>query len=218
MTARHRARRILTGRREVALLALPSVARMAETLARRCREPSWVRTTVASLTRFAEMTGADLEGLLAAAARDPECADRALAAFADRLAGYTQSQVAALAIGPKLWFTLNGITVRWRPLPGAARAPVLSSAATSATDRFVLLCMIGSGLQRAELLRLNVGDVGSLDANGALVPDTGAEPLALEFESHRGGRERNCITFLTLEARDALRQDLALRAAAGRPA
>ena len=41
----------LAGRRERSLLELPSVARMAAILAERCREPSWVRTLVASLDR-----------------------------------------------------------------------------------------------------------------------------------------------------------------------
>ena len=47
------------------LLAFPSVRRMADILSQRCREPSWVRTSVASLERFRAMTGhSDLEVLL----------------------------------------------------------------------------------------------------------------------------------------------------------
>src|SRR5919201_1501264 len=57
---------ILHGRREGALLTLPSVQRMADVLAARCREPSWVRTSVASLERFRALAGyEDLEALLA---------------------------------------------------------------------------------------------------------------------------------------------------------
>ena len=49
----------LAGRRERSLLELPSVARMAAILAERCREPSWVRTLVASLDRFGSLGGHD---------------------------------------------------------------------------------------------------------------------------------------------------------------
>ena len=49
----------LAGRRERALLELPSVARMAAVLAERCREPSWIRTLVASLDRFRSLGGHD---------------------------------------------------------------------------------------------------------------------------------------------------------------
>ena len=54
----------LAGRREEALLELPSVARMVDVLERRCREPSWIRTLVPALDRFATLTGVDdLEAL-----------------------------------------------------------------------------------------------------------------------------------------------------------
>ena len=58
------ATKILAGRREGELLAFPSVRRMADILSLRCREASWVRTSVASLERFRAMTGhTDLEVL-----------------------------------------------------------------------------------------------------------------------------------------------------------
>ena len=84
-------------------------------------------------------------------------------------------------------------------------------------DRPVLLALIGSGLHLAELLRLRVGDVGSLDADGRLIPDVEAEPLAVRHTPRRGrGEER--ITFLTYQARRALLDALAARTAAGLPA
>ena len=49
--------RVLAGRREGELLTFPSVCRMTDILAQRCREQSWVRTSVASLERFRAMTG-----------------------------------------------------------------------------------------------------------------------------------------------------------------
>ena len=66
------ATRLLAGRREGDLLAFPSVRRMTDVLAQRCRESSWVRTSVASLERFRVMTGyADLEALREQALAEP---------------------------------------------------------------------------------------------------------------------------------------------------
>src|SRR5579871_6318047 len=93
--------RALAGREEAELLALPSVRRLAEVLAARCREPSWVRTSVASLNRFRTLSGHDdLERLLAEAREQPALAEQALLAFARALDGHTDTQVAALAMGP----------------------------------------------------------------------------------------------------------------------
>ncbi|HEY6408303.1 MAG TPA: hypothetical protein VIY29_12620 [Ktedonobacteraceae bacterium] len=198
------ATRILAGRREGELLAFPSVRRMADMLAARCREPSWVRTSVASLERFRAMTGhTDLEMLLARAKANPAVAEQALASFASALAGFTEGQVSALAMGAKIWFRLNGVDVPWRPLPGRSSDPVLSTADQQGTERVILLALIGSGLQLAELLRLRVGDVGSLDAEGHLIPDIEADPLAVQHIPRRGKQEER-ITFLTFSTRQAL--------------
>jgi hypothetical protein len=84
-------------------------------------------------------------------------------------------------------------------------------------DRLALLALIGSGLAMSELLRLRVGDVGSLDREANLIPDPEAEPLAVRHIPRRGdGRER--ITFLTYHARQALLEDLAMRRDRGLPA
>lgn len=203
---------ILRGRREGALLEQPSVARMAETLARRCRDTSRVRTTVASLDRFAAlMENRDLEALLERARRKPRIATETLQAFALALGSYQKSQIAALAMAPKLWFTLNGVPVAWRPL--AAGAPQAAHGRASIGDRLVLLALVGSGLHGAELRRLRLGDLGSLDTAGALVSDLDADPLAVRFVQQRGRYER--ITFLTDQARDAVHADLATRSARG---
>ena len=133
------ATKILAGRREGELLAFPSVRRMADILSLRCREASWVRTSVASLERFRAMTGhTDLELLLEEAKADPALAERALVSFASALAGYTDGQVSALAMGAKIWFRLNGVDVPWRPLPGIASAPILSTADQQGTERVIL--------------------------------------------------------------------------------
>jgi hypothetical protein len=212
---------ILRGRREGALLAFPSVQRMADVLAARCRERSWVRTSVASLERFRVLAGYDdLEALLARARAEPAEAERALGSFAAALSGYTEGQVAALAMGPKIWFRVNGVAIPWRPLPGRPGAPADLPPATTALahrpEDLILRALIGSGLYRAELLRLRLGDVGSLDAEGRLVPDIEAEPLAVQYTPRRGWQGAR-ITFLTYQARQALLADVARRIAAGQP-
>jgi hypothetical protein len=202
----------LAGRRERSLLELPSVARMAAILAERCREPSWVRTLVASLDRFGSLGGHDdLEALLAAARDDPAVGDRALVAFARVLDGQPDAAVAGLAMGAKVWFRLNGVPVAWRPLPSATAARRIPEAGLAdPAQRLLVLAPIGSGLHLAELLRVRVGDLGSLDAGGRLLPDPEAEPLAVGYTQRRG-RSADRITFLTFVARTAVLEHLARR-------
>jgi len=209
--------RALAGRREQALLEVPSVGRMAGVLAERCREPSWVRALVASLDRFRRLTGnEDLEALLAAARADPAVADQSLVAFAHALDGHPDAAVAGLAMGPKVWFRLGGVPVPWRPLPAAVAARRLPEAGLPDTaDRVLVLAPIGSGLQLAELLRLRVGDLGSLDADGGLVPDPEAEPMAVRYQQRTAGRRVDRITFLSFAARAAVLDDLERRRTAG---
>jgi len=207
--------RALAGRRELALLEVPSVRRMADVLAARCREPSWVRALVAGLDRFQSLSGiADLETLLAAARADPAVADRSLAGFARALHGQPDAAVAGLAMAPKVWFRLGGVPVAWRPLPASVHARELPAAGSDGADRVVLLSLIGSGLLRAELLRVRLGDVGSLDGHARIVPDLEAEPLAVRFEQRRG-RIAERITFLSFQARRAILEDLDRRRRAG---
>jgi hypothetical protein len=202
----------LAGRRERSLLELPSVARMAAVLAERCREPSWIRALVASLDRFRQLTGHDdLEALLAAARADPRVAERSLVAFARALDGQPDAAVAGLAMGPKVWFRLNGVPVAWRPLPAAVAARRLPEAGLpDPAERLLVLAPIGSGLHLAELLRVRVGDLGSLDADGRLLPDPQAEPLAVRYEQRRG-RSAERVTFLTFAARAAVLEHLERR-------
>lgn len=198
------ATRVLAGRREGELLAFPSVRRMTDVLSHRCRDQSWVRTLVATLERFRIMTGySDLEALREQALAETEVATRALAAFASTLAGYTEIQVSSLAMGAKIWFRLNGVAIPWRPLGGKSSTPILSATDQSGIERVILLALIGSGLQLAELLRLRVGDVGSLDTEGYVIPDIEADPLAVQFIPRRG-KQVERITFLTYQAREAL--------------
>ena len=207
---------VLAGRRERSLLELPSVAGMAAVLAERCREPSWVRTLVASLDRFRQLGGHDdLEALLAAARADPAVADRALVGFARALDGQPDAAVAGLAMGAKVWFRLNGVPVAWRPLPAAAVARRLPEAGLAdPAERLLVLAPIGSGLHLAELLRVRVGDLGSLDADGQVLPEPAAEPLAVRYRQLRG-RPAERVTFLSFAARAAVLDDLERRRSAG---
>src|SRR5437899_13025131 len=119
----------LAGRREARLLDFPSVGRMADLLATRCREASWIRTLVSGLDRFRTMNGSDaLEDLAEAARRDVAVGDEALLLFARALSGHPDTAVAALAMGPKVWFRLNDVPVAWRPLPAVASAPPVPAA------------------------------------------------------------------------------------------
>jgi integrase len=181
---------------------------MTDLLSQRCRESSWVRTSVASLERFRAMTGyADLEALREQALAEPALAEQALARFAGALAAYTDIQVSALAMGAKLWFRLNGIAVSWRPLGGTLSPVLLPATDPQGAERVILLALIGSGLRLAELLRLRIGDIGSLDREGHLVPDSEADPLAVQF-TPRLGKQVERLTFLTYQARQALRASL----------
>ena len=199
---------ILAGRREGDLLAFPSVRRMTDILSLRCRETSWVRTSVASLERFRSMTGyRELEELREQALAEHALAEQALSRFASALADYTDIQVSALAMGAKLWFRLNGIEVPWRPLGGTISKASLPITGPQDAERVILLSLIGSGLRLAELLRLHIGDIGSLDSEGSLIPDIKADPLAVQFTPRRG-KQVERITFLTYQARSALLESL----------
>jgi len=208
---------ILEGRREGELLAFPSVRHMADILSQRCREPSWVRTSVATLERFRSMTGhSDLELFLEQVRADPALAEQALASFASALGRYTDMQISALAMGAKLWFRLNRVDVPWRPLAVQATPPTLATLDQQGSERVILLALIGSGLRLAELLRLRLGDVGSLDGEGRLIPDVEADPLAVQFIPRRG-KPVERITFLTYQARRALLSSLEQRDTARYP-
>jgi hypothetical protein len=185
---------------------------MAAVLAERCREPSWVRTLVASLDRFRQLGGHDdLEELLAAARADPALGDRSLVGLARALDGQPDAAVAGLAMGAKVWFRLNGVPVTWRPLPAAAEARRLPEAGLAdPAERLLVLAPIGSGLHLAELLRVRVGDLGSLDVGARLLPDPEAEPLAVRYQQRRG-RQAERITFLSFAARTAVVEHLARR-------
>lgn len=81
---------------------------------------------------------------------------------------------------------LNGMAVAWRPLSQAGSRTPLVPAQRRTLDRLVLLALAGSGLHLAELLRLRIGDVGSINEEGQIIPDVEAEPLAVRYMPRRG--------------------------------
>src|SRR5207244_5588983 len=97
--------------------------------------------------------------------------------------------------------------VSWRPLGGTISAAILPTTGPQGAERAILLSLIGSGLRLAELLRLRIGDIGSLDSQGRLIPDIEADPLAVQF-SPRRGKQVERLTFLTYQARQAFRASL----------
>lgn len=188
----------LAGRRAAALLDTRSVQRMVALLENRCRESSWARVAVATLQRFRATTGADLESLLGSALVDPSVGDAALQRFGTLLSEHGAAHTAALSFGANVWFRANGAAVAWRPLSSAeASRPVLDTEPDVGT-RLLLLTVIGSGLSVEEAMRLRIGDLGSLDADGNVVPDLRAGPLAASYRPEGGGPER--VTFLTHES------------------
>lgn len=209
------ARQALAGRRERVLLDDPSVLAVAEMLALRCRGPEhWVRAAVATIDRFRrEVADGDLPALLARGRADPTVADASLAHLARRHDGLTGGQLASLAFGPRLWWTLAGVPVAWRPLTGVDGGLPMPSARTDRNVRLLLLAVIGTGATEAELLGARVRDAGRLDADGTLVPDLSAEPLAVAYRGAQDGGEH--LTFLAYEARTALQDGLASRGPLG---
>ena len=203
------ARRALVGRREAALLEEPSVAAVAQLLVRRVREPAvWVRAAVTTLERFRrEIAEGDLPELLRAGRADPAVAELSLRRLAARHDGLTGGQLAALAFGPRLWWTTSGVPVPWRPLSTAEGRVPMPGRDTDPDLRLLLLAVLGSGASETELLGVRVADAGRLDAEGRLVPDLDAEPLAVRYRDERDGREH--VTFLSFEARAAVRDRLA---------
>lgn len=205
----------LAGRKELALIAEPSVAAVGAVLAARCRNPApWIRSAVGTLGRFAaETTAGDLPGLLERGRADTAAAERSLARLAFRHDGATAGQLAALSFGPKLWWRVGGVEVPWRErvAPPPRTRPIPEVAARGDRDardvRLLLLALLGTGLTVDELLGVRVGDAGSLDAAGRLIPDLDAEPLALEYSPTEGGQRR--LTFLPFEARAAVQERLA---------
>jgi hypothetical protein len=196
-----------------ALLSDVSVARAATVLVEVLPDPrESVRALLAGLDvfRLAQPEGR-LAPVLARAWSEPRSADAALAAFAAQPPVADAAKVAELGFGPKLWFTLNGVPVTWRPLfadppiPPAPAAPACRGAAPSGGPDHQLAASIalrGCGMSAAEAGRVLVGDLGRLAPGARFVPDLHAEPLAVRFAPDQGSGLR--LAFLSHPGRIAV--------------
>ena len=206
------AQRVLRNRRELALLELPSVMRVAAILAERVRRPDvWIRNAVTTIDRFGrEVCDNDLESTLKVCQDDPMSAELLLENYRRLHADVSNVQMAALMFGPKLWLALNGVEFAWDE--GYAERPRVHIANSAKGDfdpgvRLFMLSLIGTGLDFDELATIRVKDAGSLDESGNLVPNLRSNPLALEYDTEEGRR----ITFFGEEARATLIASLADR-------
>ena len=206
------ARRSLKNRRELSLLEIPSVMRVACILAERTRKPDiWIRSAVTTLDRFArEVCDGDLEAALKAGQADPLTAELLNQKYLQLHQDLTSVQLAALILGPKLWWTFHGVDVPWVKQFTTVPRPHIANSKKADFDpvvRLLMLSLVGTGLDFEELEKIKVKDSGSLDIDGNIVENPYSDPLVLQFETSEGPR----ITFLGEEAREALHQQLAIR-------
>ena len=206
------ARRSLKNRRELSLLEIPSVMRVACILAERTRKPDiWIRSAITTLDRFSrEVCDGDLEAALKAGQADPLTAELLNQKYLQMHQDLTSVQLAALILGPKLWWAFHGVDVPWVKQFTSVPRPHIANSKKGDFDpvvRLLMLSLVGTGLDFEELEKIKVKDAGSLDIDGNIVENPYSDPLVLQFETKEGPR----ITFLGEEAREALHQQLAIR-------
>ena len=206
------ARRSLKNRRELSLLEIPSVMRVACILAERTRKPDiWIRSAITTLDRFSrEVCDGDLEAALKAGHADPLTAELLNQKYLQMHQDLTSVQLAALILGPKLWWAFHGVDVPWVKQFTSVPRPHIANSKKGDFDpvvRLLMLSLVGTGLDFEELEKIKVKDAGSLDIDGNIVENPYSDPLVLQFETKEGPR----ITFLGEEAREALHQQLAIR-------
>lgn len=206
------ARRTLKNRRELSLLEVPSVMRVASILAERTRKPDfWIRSAVTTLDRFSrEVCDGDLEAALKAGQADPLTAELLNQKYLQMHQDLTSVQLASLILGPKLWWTFHGVEVPWvEQFTTVPRSHIANSTKRDfdPTVRLLMLSLVGTGLTFEELENMKVKDSGSLDKDGNLLENPLSDPLVLQVDTEVGPR----ITFLGEEAREALSHQLAVR-------
>jgi hypothetical protein len=206
------ARRCLKNRRELSLLEIPSVMRVAAILAERTRKPDfWIRSAVTTLDRFSrEVCDGDLESALKAGQADPLTAELLNQKYLQMHQDLTSVQLASLILGPKLWWTFNGVQVPWvKQFTTVPRSHIANSTKRDfdPTTRLLMLSLVGTGLTFEDVEVIKVKDSGSLDIDGNLVENPYSDPLVLQVQTEEGPR----ITFLGEEAREALSIQLAER-------
>jgi hypothetical protein len=199
------ARKTLKNRRELSLLEIPSVMRVGCILAERTKKPDfWIRSAVTTLDRFSrEVCDGDLEAALKAGKADPLNAELLNQKYLQMHQDLTSVQLASLILGPKLWWTFNGVQVPWvKQFTTVPRSHIANSSKRDfdPTTRLLMLSLVGTGLTFDDIEKIKVKDAGSLDVDGNLVENPFSDPLVLQVETEDGPR----ITFLGEEAREAL--------------
>jgi hypothetical protein len=212
ISAEEIARRSLVNRREITLLEEESVMKVAALLAERTRKPDfWIRSAVTTLDRFSrEVCNSDLASALESAKKDSLLAELMIEKFLSLHTDLTNVQLAQLLLGPKLWFTINGVDIPWSVYSSSVEQVHIAN--STARDfnpavRLVMLSLVGTGLTYEEVATIKVKDAGSLDKDGKLVPNHLSSPLAIQFTTPEG----EFITFLSEECRTVLVDQLAKR-------
>jgi len=214
----------------------PSIARINEAIAgpRRMGSENTVTNYVKAVKKFCAFVQVEdpevLLGRLLGGEVEPRSRVDAYIDYALTEKKFAHGHVRNLVFGIKKWFELNGVKVDWDriELPTSTeiseedRAPSkeelkrLLNHANSARDRAVIYCSTGSGLRIGTLLSLKVGDV---DFN---YPDVARfmveRKRGRKFATKRSGSQgRFFCAFITPEAKNALRDYLKEREAAGEP-
>ncbi|MCJ7762751.1 site-specific integrase [Candidatus Bathyarchaeota archaeon] len=212
----------------------PSVKKIYEAIAgsRRLGSEGTVENYVNAVSLFTEFLGYSnpetaLKAMLNGEVDAGEKVDAFIGYALDDL-GKSHSTVRSHAFGVKKWFELNGVKVDWAKIEMPTgtetreedRAPTkedlktLLNHASSSRDRAVIFIASSSGLRIGTLLSLKVGDIDFS------YPDV----ASLTVERKRGRkfgtkRARSSgkffATFITPEAKDAVKQYLAEREASG---
>jgi hypothetical protein len=185
-----------TARRELAgfgpgrLLSDVSVARAAGFLVESVREPTrWLRLLLSGLDAFrAAQPDRRLAPLLADAWSSPGRAQQVLDDFAATLNGTPPPELARVGMGPKLWFTANGVLVGWRPLPGGGSQPATPtglSLSEADRSRAAARALRRAGVDDDELARIRLRDLGRLVPGEVFVPELLADPLVVRLRPAR---------------------------------
>ncbi len=199
------AKRALRDRRELTLLEVESIQKVVEFLAINTVKPDqWIRNAVMTIERFSnEILGGDLTAGLKKGQEDSFEAEMMMQRYLDLHRDLTPVQIASLVLGPKLWFSLNGVNIDWKNnIKAEGRAHIANSKNGNFNPavRLFLLFLCGTGFEYSHLKTLKLKDFGRIGTNGKLVPNLASSPLVIEFEQD-GERK---ITFLGEEAREAM--------------
>jgi len=212
----------------------PSVAKIQESIAgtRRMGSFETVEHYVSAVAKFVNFLGIpDPEVALKKLQSGEINAGEKVDAFIDYALdglGRSHATVRSYIMGIKKWLELNSVKVDWAKieLPTATetvetdRAPTKEELktilihATSARDRFAVFALSSSGLRIGTLLSLKIGDVDSSSYPDVAVVKVEAQ-RGRKFGAKRRGSGRFYYTFLTLEAKNALKEYVQKRESAG---